>query len=1125
MLHDPTLPLEFITDNNRVGFRLKRLEVFNWGTFHQRIWKYEVDGRNSLLTGDIGTGKSTLVDAITTLLVPAKSTAYNKAGGSTARERSLKSYFLGHYKGERNEVTGSSKPVSLRDESSYSVILGVFHNEGTDQSITLAQVFWMRDSSSNPARLFVASERELCIADNFSDFGGTIVALRKKLRSSDCELFDNYPAYGAWFRRRFCIEHEQALELFLQTVSMKSVENLTVFVRGHMLEPFDVGSRIAALMSHYNDLDRAHQTVLKVKRQVEMLVPIAEEGEQHKALSNRIQAWREGQEQLRPYFARLKSGLLAQRLSLLTDDAVKLDARVEGLAGQLEIENEEVRSLERAMRENGGDRLDELATEIRRHEKEKGQRQLRFEHLQQLLGNIHESMPDNENRFIDLQMSIAKRVDGLRERNAKLDNDKSEVDFEVRNDRETYANLSKEIESLQRRKSNIDDSHIRIRNALCKTLSTSEDELPFAGELIQVREDEQDWEGAAERLLRSFGLSLLVPEHQYKSVMQWVDRQHLGTRLLYFHVRQRKSEQAPRLHPQSLVRKLVIKSDSPHRDWLEHELLHRYNVVCCDSVEQFLLESRAITRSGQIKDPSGRHVKDDSYRIGDRSRNVLGWSNADKLRLLRDQREKLGSKIAILEQKIDKFQQQRDEIDGRLDTLSQIKVYRNYSEIDWMSLASQIAELTEERLRLERSSNILHELERKLKTVRQRVLALVRNKEEAQGRQGEVREEHKQAQKQKTRADEIWTEGPLNDSHFERLNGWRSESIGTQEITIDSCDTYEQQLRKWLQERIDAENKRLTVLAERIIKAMSSFKENFKAESVEVDPSLAALPEYARMLAVLQNDDLPRFEASFKELLNVNTINEIANFHAQLIRERETINERVDIINRSLHAIDYNPARYIKLVLSQSLDFEIQDFLKDLRACTDGAMTGSGDEQYSEAKFLQVKAILDRFRGRESFTDVDQRWTDKVTDVRNWFVFSASERYRDNEVEHEYYSDSDGKSGGQKEKLAYTVLAASLAYQFGLEMGVTQSRSFRFVVIDEAFVRGSDVSTQYGLRLFQQLNLQLLIVTPLQKIHVIEPYVSSVGYVHIENGKDSRIRCLSIDEYRANKSRPPPAST
>ena len=43
---------------------------------------------------------------------------------------------------------------------------------------------------------------------------------------------------------------------------------------------------------------------------------------------------------------------------------------------------------------------------------------------------------------------------------------------------------------------------------------------------------------------------------------------------------------------------------------------------------------------------------------------------------------------------------------------------------------------------------------------------------------------------------------------------------------------------------------------------------------------------------------------------------------------------------------------------------------------------------------------------------------------------------------------------------------------------------------------------------------RVLIVTPLQKIHIIEPFVASVGFVHNEAGRDSRLRCLSIEEYR-----------
>ncbi len=1118
MLEAPTLGLDFVADDSRVGFRLQRLEVLNWGTFDKRVWRYELDGRNGLLTGDIGSGKSTLVDAITTLLVPAHRVAYNKAAGADARERSLRSYVLGHYKSERNEVTGAARPVALRDASSYSVILAVFCNEGYDQAVTLAQVFWLEDSQGQPARLFVATERALAIAEDFSAFGSDIAALRKRLRGAGCDLFDSFPPYGAWFRRRFGIEHEQALELFHQTVSMKSVGNLTDFVRNHMLESFDVGSRIEALIRHFDDLDRAHQAVLKAKRQVEVLTPLVDDGAHHQTLLTEIEDWRDARDRLRPYFARLKVELLDRRLGLLADDAARLDAQVARLEAQRETERVEIARLERALRDNGGDRLEELAADIRRLEQEKEQRQKKSDRYQALLARIDATTPADEAGFLIQQQGVAQRAEGLRERIADLDNREREEDFAFRKGREEHAALSDEIESLERRKSNIDAAQVRIRDALCSALAIAEDELPFAGELIQVREDERDWEGAAERMLRGFGLALLVPDAHYKAVAGWVDRQHLGARLVYFHVRARKAAPGAGLHPQSLVRKVGIKPDSPHYEWLEHELRLRFDVACCDTAEQFGREARAITRAGQIKDPSGRHEKDDRSRIDDRSRYVLGWSNADKLRALRDQRGRLETRLATLGQRIGEIQQARNELRSRLEALGKLEEFTRFADIDWMSLARQIAALAEERARLEAASNTLQELGRQLKAVQDRLGELEIKRSDALGKRGEVKSKRETAQAMRDQAGSVWGDAPLTATQIERLDGLRAQALGEHQLTVESGDNREQEVRKWLQERIDAEAHRLQRLNDKIIKAMAAFKDEFKAETVEMDASLAALPEYERLLAGLKGDDLPRFETRFKELLNVNTINEIANFNAQLARERETIKERVDFINQSLQAIDYNPGRFIKLVTLPSPDAEVRDFLQDLRACTEGALTGSADEQYSEAKFLQVKAIIDRFRGREGLSDADRRWTAKVTDVRNGFLFSASERWRADGAEHEHYSDSGGKSGGQKEKLAYTVLAASLAYQFGLEWGAVRSRSFRFVVIDEAFGRGSDESAQYGLRLFQQLNLQLLIVTPLQKIHIIEPFVASVGFVHNEGGRDSRLRCLSIEEYRAAKA-------
>ena len=227
-----------------------------------------------------------------------------------------------------------------------------------------------------------------------------------------------------------------------------------------------------------------------------------------------------------------------------------------------------------------------------------------------------------------------------------------------------------------------------------------------------------------------------------------------------------------------------------------------------------------------------------------------------------------------------------------------------------------------------------------------------------------------------------------------------------------------------------------------------------------------------------------------------------------------------------MQGIDYNAGRYIRLVPDQTPNIEVRDFRAELRACTDNVVGAVTSDQYSEEKFLQVRKIIERFKGREGTADQDRNWTRKVTDVRQWFVFSASERWRADDTEHESYTDSGGKSGGQKEKLAYTVLAASLAYQFKLDWGAERSKSFRFVVIDEAFNRGSEASTRYALDLFTRLGLQLLIVTPLQKIHVIEPHVSAVAYVDNPSGSYSRLQGLTITEFRSRReehgSRPDP---
>lgn len=1114
-----TQPLDFAGVDEHAGFRLHRVEIFNWGTFHEKVWSLHPKGDNALLTGDIGSGKSTLVDAITSLLVPAHKITYNKAAGAESKERTLKSYVLGYYKSERTDTGLATRPVALRDHNSYSAILGHFCNEGFDKQVTLAQVFWIKDGEGQPDRFYVVADVPLTIAEHFAGFGTDINDLKKRLRRMpQVVVHDSFPPYGTAFRHHFGISNEQAMDLFNQTVSMKSVGNLTDFVRNHMLEPFPMEDRVEALVGHFDDLNRAHEAVLKAKAQIVALEPLVADCDRHAELAAKAEELRACREALRPWFARLKKELLDKRLANLDAETTRLTSNIGILIDKRHNQQTERDELKQAITENGGDRIERIKAEMAQKQSDKVARQSKADRYNELARALGLPEPADADAFLATRRTLQMERQEGEAKQAELQNALTEAGVELRTFKGNHDALGNELASLRRRRSNIPAAQLAVRERLCEALALDEGTLPFAGELIQARAEETDWEGAIERLLHNFGLSLLVPDHHYAAVAEWVDRTQLQGRLIYFRVRDVRHTSSAELHPDSLVRKLAIKPDSAFYLWLETELARRFDYACCHGLEQFRREHRAITRAGQIKGGGERHEKDDRHRLDDRTRYVLGWSNEAKIAALEKQANDLQTRMQIVAAKIGVLQTKLNNVRQRLDDLNKIGEYADFRELDWKSLVAEIERLDEQRRKLEAESDILRTLEQQLTGIGQALKATESELEARNREHARAEEKREQVLTQLADCDATLTADVANAHYFTRLETMRPEALGEHTLTVESCDNRQSDMRDWLQTRIDAELKKIDRLRDKIIDAMRAYQNAYPLDTQEVDVTIEAAPVYRQMLTQLQVDDLPRFEGHFKKMLNENTIREIANFQAQLNRERQAIRERIETINRSLRAIDYNPGRYIVLLAEATPDADIRDFQQELRVCTEGALTGSEGEQYTEAKFLEVKAIVERFRGREGTAELDRRWTRKVTDVRNWFVFSASERWREDDNEHEHYSDSGGKSGGQKEKLAYTVLAASLAYQFGLEWGEKRSRSFRFVVIDEAFGRGSDESARYGLELFKRLNLQLLIVTPLQKIHIIEPFVASVGFVHNPDGRQSLLRNLTIEEYRAEKA-------
>ncbi|MFT4060647.1 MAG: ATP-binding protein [Legionella sp.] len=692
------------------GFRLRHVEVFNWGTFNQRVWRLILNGKNGLLTGDIGSGKSTLVDAITTLLVPAHRIAYNKAAGAESKERSLRSYVLGYYKSERSDLGHAAKPVALRTTNNYSVILGVFYNEITEQTVTLAQVFWLKEPTGQPARFFVVADQILDIANHFANFGHDINQLKKRLRQfiSIESIFESFPPYAAAFKRRFGIHNEQALELFHQTVSMKSVGNLTEFVREHMLEAFDVAPRIEFLIQHFDDLNRAHDAVVKAKKQIEKLTPLTQDLDNHTQALLFKEHWLTCREGLRYYFSQLKIGLLQKRLTHLHEEHQKLSEKITQLdvkRAQAITERDHI-TLEIAA--NGGDRLERLRLEIEERSREQGKRKQKANEYQLIAKELDLHLPDSLEHFLNNHSTLQERLASFETEESNLQNQLTEFTVEFKTLQQQHHLLLDEINSLKQRHSNIGSQQIALRAQLCQALNIKIEEMPYIGELLQVHERETAWEGVAERLLHHFGLSLLVPDRHYSKVSEWVERTHLHGRFVYYRVPagvEKKYEKAPQSG--SLVEKIQIKPDSEFYSWLEIELTKRFDYLCCDTIDNFRKVQQAVTKAGQIKSSGHRHEKDDRYRIDDRSRYILGWSNQAKIKALVTQKNYQEEKLQGLGHAIHQQQIWQKKLAQEKTHIVRLESFKEFEELNWHALTVSIAKLEQERARLEATSDVL----------------------------------------------------------------------------------------------------------------------------------------------------------------------------------------------------------------------------------------------------------------------------------------------------------------------------------------------------------------------------------------------------------------------------------
>ncbi|ASW47149.1 ATP-binding protein [Xanthomonas hortorum pv. vitians] len=1083
-------------------FRMRRLQVHNWGTF-SGLTEVPIAERGFLFVGRSGSGKSTLLDAMSALLTPPSIVDFNAAAREaerSGRDRNLVSYVRGAWADQQDSASGEIATQYLRKGATWTALVLEYRN-GEDRVVSLVRLFWIAGNSAatgDVRKHYMVAERAFDVAQDLAGFDLDLRKLKQRLH--DVHHFDSFAGYAERFRHQLGIGNEMALRLLHKTQSAKNLGDLNAFLRGFMLEEpktFDAAER---LVGDFAELDGAHHAVVTARRQVETLLP----ARAHHAELMQLRRQRSELEEL-------KLGIDAyreqRRLALLDARLQELDVQDRGLAGEegqrraaLDNHTRHLDDLEAQRRAQGGERIDALEREQGQLQTERDRRAAKRAQAEQACRALEQALADSAHGFAEqVAQARAALEDGQRAA-AELDEAISERIAGKHDDSKRFAEVRAEIEALTRNPSNIPAPMQSLRARMSADTGVPEAALPFVGELIQVREEASTWRGAIERVLHGFAQSLLVDERHYAEVADWVNRTQLGTRLVYYRVRHNEQALSGREPGSvSLLHKLELR-DHPFAGWLRRELGKRFDYDCVDSAKALRHAERAITREGQVKHPGERYEKDDRHAVGDRRRWLLGFNNRDKLALFEREGQELAQRIAACDAEVADLRARRER-DGQRRLARNTLANLGWDEIDVAAALQRLSQIAETLQQLREGDANLRALGEAIDRTRADIAQATRTYEG-------VRTERITLGAERTRLEKQHLE--CADAHARLVTPLQQQGLAERllslgELSLDNLQDRFRTLERGLDAQLGVSKDELTRLQQALIGCFRRYFQQWPEDSGDLSPTLEGADDFLARLQRLERDGLPQHEARFFELLQSQSKNNLLALQRHTAEARKSIAQRLDEVNASLEQVPFNHGTLLTIELSDRRLPEVIEFHQRLRD-----VLGHHQTEQREVAEQQFAVLRELVRKLGSAEGEDKRWRELVLDVRLHVEFVGVELDAATRQQVEIYRSGAGKSGGQRQKLATTCLAAALRYQLGGEDG--ELPRYCAVVLDEAFDKADNEFTALAMNIFENFGFQMVVATPLKSVMTLEPFIGGACFVEISGRHDSGVLLIEYDE-------------
>lgn len=1091
-------------------FRLSQIQLYNWGTFHG-LHTVDIARAGHLITGASGSGKSTLIDAVSVVLVPPVTVRFNAAAqdSGTRSGRNLITYCRGAWRREHSSEFDELTQSYLRTGPQWSGV-ALTYDDGAGHLVTAMRLMFLSAQCHHPSdivNLFLLFPRAADLAE-CEELARDELNLRQAKHTWPELLVvqRNHAPFMNALRKELGIADQGALTLLHRTQSAKSLGDLNALMRDFMLPEPPTLQTAAAAVDGFTELNAAYQAVQNARLQIKALTPIRKANEGISATRKELELATADRDHLERF-------ITGHRLTEAEKKTLEVRACVTSVEEELTAAKQQVEHYQHE-RDQVRDLIqgrEGLGLVNARHDHERAQIRLlatqkerdEFEANAEVLDATD---PETREGFIDMRLQVQELCEELEQSALKYSARRQELYGAHRVIQDRLEMLRAELSAVRTYHSAMDSDLLTAREELCSLLDLQHNDLPFIAELIQVDPDEHRWQAVAERAMYEFARTMLVPDEHYADFTEAVEKTNLGAKLSY--VRSTGADD-PRnqavFRAGTLATKIQVEPGRFHT-WIQQQLALKFDYNCVDSVEEFRRQRRAVTRSGQVKHSARQHEKDDRQLLTDRTHWVLSSSNDDKI-------DALTSAIAAAEQRLAKadedaavFEENTNRDYECLRAGREIINVTDFSAIDIEACKREVHRCQGRIDELVDAQVELKQLKQRFTGVEDRLRESMTLAEELTSQRGgylqELRQSEDLCRELKEKAEDF---GELTDEVKERLNG-RFLNY-TRSIRSDNILQVKDRVSKELNQQITKCNREIQRQERLAMEAMLGFLSRWPERSGDLVAEQAYRGDFAALLARLEEDDLPNFEARFREMLREQTKQNLNKLLYQIQSAPREIRDAMELINESLSTTEFEPGAHLQIEAREALPAEARDFVAKLREVVDGVLNDE-DALDSEERFLKLKEVIELLKISDESPERIYRLR---LDTRKHVTFLGVELNLDGS-RGAVYDSAEGLSGGQAQKLVFFCLAAALRYQLtGAGLSEARARTcvvgdcsrYGTVILDEAFDRADARFTRRAMDVFTKFGFHMVLATPEKMLQTVQDYIGGVTVVTCADRKKS----------------------